>query len=110
MNGFYDTAAFITGILILILYIFTGLGSLCQIVLSECRSCSVVVIFCISELFIVSNVTVTATRLVSYGPDDQEGEEEDDEEEDHHASEDEMFSQFKSPSGVSTVKTPLEHL
>lgn len=51
-------------------------------------------------LKIVFYVTVTATRLVSYGPDDQEGEEE--EEEDEHASEDEMFSQFKSPSGVST--------
>ena len=48
-------------------------------------------------LKIVFYVTVTATRLVSYGPDDQEGEEEDE-----HASEDEMFSQFKSPSGVST--------
>lgn len=59
-------------------------------------------------------VTVTATRLVSYGPDDQDGEEEE-EEEGQHASEDEMFSQFKSPSGVSTGKeirkeTVLEHL
>lgn len=62
----------------------------------------------------VLHVTVTATRLVSYGPDDQEGEEEE-EEEDQHASEDEMFSQFKSPSGVSTskeirVEVMLEHL
>lgn len=51
---------------------------------------------------------VTATSLVSYGPDDQEGEEEEEEEEDQHASEDEMFSQFKSPSGVVTYNgTPM---
>lgn len=44
---------------------------------------------------------VTATRLVSYGPDDQdEGDDDDEEEDEKHIGDDDMFSQFKSPSNI----------
>lgn len=61
--------------------------------------------------FIYFSFLATATRLVSYGPDDQDGEGEEDEDfEDASDVGNDIFSKFRSSSGVSELDKNYLHL